>query len=58
MKIKVTEIECSAEELRQSNTAAEGFLNLFRNAFNGPLYSSFEDSSESEEKQDDSGSTG
>lgn len=53
MKIKVTEIECSAEELRQSNTAAEGFLNLFRNAFNGPLYSSFEDSSESEEKQDD-----
>lgn len=53
MKIKVTEIECSAEELRQSNSVTDGFLNVLRNAFNGPLYSSFEDSSESEEKQDD-----
>ena len=33
MKIKVTEIECSAEELRQSNSVTDGFLNVLRNAF-------------------------
>ena len=37
MKIKVTEIECTAEELRQSNTVADGALNLIRNLFNGPI---------------------
>ncbi len=37
MKIKttITEIECSAEELRQSNSVADAFMNAFRNAFNG-----------------------
>ena len=34
MKIKITEIEANAEEIRQSNTAAEGITRLFRNAFN------------------------
>lgn len=40
MKIKqietMTEIECSAEELRQSNTLSDGFYNVLRKAFNGP----------------------
>ena len=39
MKIKttITEIECSAEELRQSNSAADAFMNVFRSAFNGAV---------------------
>ena len=39
MKIKttITEIECSAEELRQSNSAADAFMNVFRRAFNGAV---------------------
>lgn len=43
MKIRTvtttTEIECSAEELRQSNSAADAFMNVFRRAFNGPVSS-------------------
>lgn len=37
MKIKttVTEIECSANELRQSNSLADGIINILRNCFNG-----------------------
>lgn len=35
MKIRVTEIECNAEELRQSNTLADSFLNLLRGCFTG-----------------------
>lgn len=34
MKIKITEIEANAAELRQSNTLADGLTRLFRNAFN------------------------
>lgn len=34
MKIRVTEIECNADELRQSNTMAESFTNLLRGCFN------------------------
>lgn len=34
MKIKVTEIEASAEELRQSNSLADGLTRMLRNAFN------------------------
>ena len=33
MKIKVTEIECNASELRQSNTLAESFATLLRCCF-------------------------
>ena len=33
MKIRVTEIECNAEELRQSNTLADSFVNLLRGCF-------------------------
>ena len=35
MKIKVTEIECTSEEIRQSNNLAEGIHNLLRGVFNG-----------------------
>ncbi len=48
MKIKVTEIECTAEELRQSNTVADGALNLIRNLFNGTI--SEEDAEVEEQK--------
>ena len=36
MKIKttVTEIECTANEIRQSNTVADGILNILRGCFN------------------------
>lgn len=34
MKVKITEIEASAEELRQSNSLADGLTRLLRNAFN------------------------
>lgn len=37
MKIKTTEIEieCTAEELRQSNSLSDGFYNVLRKALNG-----------------------
>lgn len=36
MKIKttVTEIECTANEIRQSNTVSDGILNILRGCFN------------------------
>ena len=36
MKIKttITEIECTANELRQSNALADGFFNMLRGCFN------------------------
>ena len=39
MKIKttITEIECSAEELRQSNSLSDAFLNAIRTSFNGAI---------------------
>lgn len=45
MKIKttVTEIECNAEELRQSNGLADAFWGAFRRAFNGPISSDCEE---------------
>ena len=54
MKIRttVTEIECTAEELRQSNTVAEGALNLIRNLFNGTIP---EDENEVEQQGDNDG---
>lgn len=50
MKIKVTEIECNAEELRQSNTMAEAFTNMLRRAFTPfTAYSSTDTESEDED---------
>lgn len=39
MKITTTTtiIECNADELRQSNDLSDGFSNLLRKCFNGPL---------------------
>lgn len=34
MKLKITEIEATAEELRQSNSLADGLTRMMRNAFN------------------------
>lgn len=50
MKIKTTEIEieCTADELRQSNTLSDGFYNALRRAFNGPVYHT-----DTEESEDD-----
>jgi len=52
MKIKttVTEIECTANELRQSNTLSDAFYNVFRGCFNN-MTSDYED--EDEDKEDD-----
>ena len=51
MKIKrvEVEIECNAEELRQSNTLSDAFFNAFRKAFNGSP--SYEEDEEEEEEQ-------
>lgn len=43
MKIKVTEIECNADELRQSNTLADSFVNLLRGCFTGTVNQDEED---------------
>ena len=52
MKIKttITEIECNAEELRQSNTVSDGLINAMRRAFNGPIFNT-EPEEESEEEE-------
>lgn len=34
MKIRVTEIECDANEIRQSNTLADSIANVLRGCFN------------------------
>jgi len=49
MKIKttVTEIECTANEIRQSNTVADGILNILRGCFNN-LPSDCEEEEETE----------
>lgn len=50
MKIKttVTEIECSANELRQSNALSDGIYNLLRGCFNN-LTSDCEESEDEDE---------
>ena len=52
MKIKITEIEANAEEIRQSNTLADGLTRLFRNAFN-PYYSTQNYTDENDESEDE-----
>ena len=54
MKIKtsITEIECSAEELRQSSTLSDGLYNALRKAFNGPIISDHEEEEEEEAAAD------
>ena len=57
MKIKTTttEIECNANELRQSNTLSDGIFNMLRGCFNNVTSdceeSEDEDTAESEEEE-------
>ena len=53
MKLKVTEIEASAEELRQSNSLADGLSKLLRNAFNPYNYVETENDEVKTEPQTD-----
>ena len=61
MKIKTitttTEIECNAEELRQSNSVSDSILGALRRAFNGPLpstaYTAPKESDEEEENDEE-----
>ena len=50
MKIKVTEIEASAEELRQSNSLADGLTRMMRNVFN-PYFPLTTDEEEQTERE-------
>ena len=55
MKIKttITEIECNAEELRQSNTVSDGLINAMRRAFNGPIFNTEASYTEPEEESEE-----
>ena len=54
MKIKTTEIEieCTAEELRQSTTLSDGLYNALRRAFNGPIYDNSVEESEDDRTEE------
>lgn len=54
MKIKttVTEIECTANELRQSNALSDGFSNMLRGCFNNLNYDCDDDKDDEEESED------
>lgn len=53
MKIKttITEIECTANELRQSNTLSDGLCNALRGCFNNLSSDYDEDDEEDEEAE-------
>lgn len=53
MKIRVTEIECNAEELRQSNTLADSLTNLLRGCFNFNRAADCTTDDQDEEDEDD-----
>lgn len=55
MKIKtiVTEIECTANELRQSNALSDGFFNMLRGCFNNMNYDCDEDDVDEETKTEE-----
>lgn len=59
MRIKVTEIEATAEELRQSTTLSDGLQRVLRNAFNNVgfsnLYNSNVNDCEGEEEPEQVG---
>ena len=48
MRIKITEIEATSEDLRQSNTLSESFSQLLRRSFTPSTYVSDEDDDEEE----------
>ena len=51
MKIKITEIEASAEELRQSSSLADGMTRMIRNIFSPYYFSVEEDNDEDEQTE-------
>lgn len=53
MKIKTTEIECSANELRQSNDLSNGLSNLLRGCFNNMTSDYEEPEKEEQEESED-----
>ncbi len=55
MKIRttITEIECTAIELRQSNTLSDGLYNALRGCFNNLTSDCEEDDEEESEDKDD-----
>lgn len=53
MKIKSIEIECSAEELKQSRDLSDGVVNTLRNLFNGPVIMTSADEDNTEEENED-----
>lgn len=56
MKVKVsrvsTSIECTADELRQSNTLADSFTNVLRSVFIGKTESADADDEEEDTDED------
>jgi hypothetical protein len=56
MKIKttITEIECTANELRQSNTLSDGVFNMLRGCFNN-MTSDCEESEDEEQTESGEG---
>lgn len=52
MKLKIVEIEATAEELKASNTVADGLLNTLRSAFN-PYYKYTNTEEEDEEEEEE-----
>lgn len=53
MKIRITEVECNADELRQSNTMADSFTNLLRGCFNFNRTANCTTDNQDEEDEDD-----
>ena len=49
MKLKITEIEATSEDLRQSRTLSDALTNLLRTSFN-PSYSDDETEDDNEEE--------
>ena len=60
MKIRttVTEIECNAEELRQSNSVSDALTGALRRAFGGPIFSGFNGIDEEEEEEEEEAKDG
>ena len=52
MRLKITEIEATAEDLRQSNSLSDGLARLIRNAFN-PYVPHVDDEDEEEDDEAD-----
>lgn len=50
MRIKVTEIEANAEELRQSQPLSSSFTQMLRRAFTPPIAVDYESEEEEEEE--------